>query len=1248
MNVTFVSPLDTIQIISIFSYVNSLSDFLFIEKYLDKEDQYKHIPIVNALYNYLDDTNDINLHHRLDYKNRKVHLAKSLINNTDFYGAKDGEIPDSHFVDKLIEYIVSSLVFEKFTGVYGFIGDILSSVDNDSYQYLMQRFKRSLFGLKFDNEDGKQSVLESRAVYSTFSDIIEPLFPKPKNVTIRVTSVDYIYAQAGKMFLNSGDGANFEEKGLENLEKDGRKVGGLPSTTNGPSNQNVDENYFNDDDGYYQDDNDYYQDDDDDDNSNYQDDDGNYQDDDGNYQDDDGNYQDDDGNAKDNDDDNHKDNDIDINYHDHSDGHHHHHHHNDDDENKFQEYIETAHTIEQLVLAKKINETVLKIFALPAFINYVYNQRQSLQSSKNVAKLFESQELWTKAFQNLFTRLNEAFLEIEKVQNEDHRYQFYLALASIKNRTTLARETIEINCPSQTKIDEEVTNYKNNPESYHCKNGKVLGNLNLNFQHLIANVTEKYEKYEKESCREAFGKSFIETMNRQKVIISKGLIHYPLGFDFSAHQLIRPSDDLFEFYLPENETFLYFALIRNNYNVTLIEERTNPILFRQKLGLDDDETLKDKYFPETMKTSDEDFDKFLSRIAGERSKKFGDNLKKVEYDETKTEWWKHFGLSLIPFYSCVQDIKEKKILEASIFCPLDVLFFIPLVGEIGSLAGKMSTTALKTVVSLTETTMRTITLRTSLKTALRITGKLLILEVKEFSKIFTREAFQKIGKTALRFIDPGFELLFRLGKGSISLIRKTLLKLETIHLASFRTIRNMLDRTLEALRNFPKRIGTVFKKPMYINSLGGNSGYGYKYIPLSNGELAEVRTVYPSRKEVVLLPQKSCDLKQTYRKVDFGKNDLMGEVIGEEYFVDKEGFVVSEEKSYELPKISQSSEALLEGGNILAMAVKNLRPKKQFLAEAINYGVKQGRLNEKQIGYELKKYTFSRNEKTELNFVREWSKDLDLKIPKWAQPLKIEESELFYTLTTKQFMDFPKLSFKEASYRIEKLYPRSNYQELHQELSIDKVFDDFIKKKVYIHATFEDYYALRNYGFNGYRKMAENSHEARRMKNAIYRLAVRQSEDPGEKCVGTLFRGERRRTEILEGDFRPDRESISINRFTSTTTDLQTANIYSETVSPLETKAIYTIRMKEPYLRARVEHLFVLNEKETILLPGMEFGIDKVTRGVREMQFGTQNYMNIELSLAKNSLVRSQQSAMREIKKLMETDTVFYAKDSPK
>lgn len=108
------NPIDAVYLISLYSYFNSLNDFLFSENYLQKYDQHKQIPMVNALYKYLD-----------EHQDDKDDLIRSLLQGSDLYGEKVGESFDDTFVNKMFEYIISSLVFDKYGDIYGFLADVV-------------------------------------------------------------------------------------------------------------------------------------------------------------------------------------------------------------------------------------------------------------------------------------------------------------------------------------------------------------------------------------------------------------------------------------------------------------------------------------------------------------------------------------------------------------------------------------------------------------------------------------------------------------------------------------------------------------------------------------------------------------------------------------------------------------------------------------------------------------------------------------------------------------------------------------------------------------------------------------------------------------------------------------------------------------------------------------------------------------------------------------------------------------------
>ncbi|XP_051160082.1 uncharacterized protein LOC127280838 isoform X2 [Leptopilina boulardi] len=192
---SFKNPLETVQLIPIAFYVNILSDFLIIQQYLEEFDRNKQIPIINALYEYLQ-----------DYQNdtfKKMQLIRNLLNGSDMYGEKEDEYVDIIFVNVLFDYIISSLVFDKYGNIYGFFADTFCKAENLEIEEVLNIIRINLQNASFDNEYGNSSTLSDLSVARIYNDIILPLFPVSKdNVTL--LSLDYIYAQAGSMFLRAG------------------------------------------------------------------------------------------------------------------------------------------------------------------------------------------------------------------------------------------------------------------------------------------------------------------------------------------------------------------------------------------------------------------------------------------------------------------------------------------------------------------------------------------------------------------------------------------------------------------------------------------------------------------------------------------------------------------------------------------------------------------------------------------------------------------------------------------------------------------------------------------------------------------------------------------------------------------------------------------------------------------------------------------------------------------------------------
>ncbi|XP_043484481.1 uncharacterized protein LOC122512615 [Leptopilina heterotoma] len=758
----FTSPLQAVQMVSIFTYLNTLSDVLFVDNLLNETNQYQPIPVVNALYKYFFNLKKIEIE-KIEFRKRR--LARKLIEGTDLYGAKENEILDEAFIDALYRHLITTLVFEKYGNIQGFLLDVVRHSRDLRISTLQEKIITRLSEEEFQSENGFKSQLDFLSIFKIYQDFIQPLFPVAGKDT-DLLSVDYIYAQAGAAFRLS---TKTESLIVPRKYEHGK---------------------------------------------------------------------------------------------------------NDD----FNSYVVVGHTIEHLGIAKEIDEAALQVFSLPALFYYVTKRAEKLQG-ETTAAIVNNPKHVSKALRILFFHLKETFDRVEKARNDDYRLQFYSARSKFKNRTALAREMIRTGCPivKEENLEQEVLRYKNNPEDYECRTegktqgtiGTKLEDLNRIYQQKVNEVAEKYLKYEVGSIRDAFGEDRIRFIDANEVEVSRGLVvNVYDGTNVIQTQLVKESADLFRFYFVKNDTSIYYAIVREDDNLMVIQQddgvsdgcndsmsnntsgsaRTdgfqpsiihcNPNDFREKLNLPPSQKFRDINFPDVKKHKLEKFDIFLTRISRERSTLFNKSLADYGYEQTKKEWWKQFGLSFVPFYNCIHGIHSRNIEETEIACSLDVLIALPLVGEVGYLATKLTTAFTRSVIYSAGTTLGSLGLRTIMRGILAKLGSVGLTEAEHFTVLFNQQTFRNVGLSFLRYVDPGFELIYTIGKGGLRAIRNLITEVITYSISLEGVLIDLvaIESKIEKLLRI---VDTNSDVDVFVNSLNNpNGGYGFKFIHLPNNRVA--------------------------------------------------------------------------------------------------------------------------------------------------------------------------------------------------------------------------------------------------------------------------------------------------------------------------------------------------------------------------------------------------------------------------
>ncbi|XP_051169331.1 uncharacterized protein LOC127286791 [Leptopilina boulardi] len=1088
------NPLQAVQFIPIFSYLNILSDFLFIENYLAEVDQTKKIPIVNALYKYLGD-HDNN-------ESMKVKLIRSLLKRSDLYGEKSNEEPDVIFVNAMFDYIISSLVFEKYGNIYGFLTEVFRIAENLEIDYILNLTRKHLQDALFENEYGDRSILSSLSVKRIYNDIILALFPRPtKNFTL--SSLDYIYAQAGLMFLRLG----------------------TPNTV------------------YYRD-------------------------------------------LK-------HSNLIKL-----------------DHDKQFDEYLIAGHLSEKLLLInEKKNFHLLKFFALPALSNYIFNNKY-LYAYDYVANLISEARFWRLAFKDLFRYTFNVIKKTKNKLNNDNNFNLHTAFSTFLSRSTSAKILIDHYCTNiSTDSNTLLVAYLNSPDTFQCKFGENLPNLNNLYMDQVEEIVKLYKIRDLQLVKTAFGESLIEYIEQTEVTIKLLYPHSNIAQNDSSNSKRLPFD-LLQISYP-NQTFNYYALVRENHNLILLNNAMNPQLFEEKIGLNVD-YLK-LVVSIILKTPKQDVNKFMENLMEYKTEKLKQYLHHLDtYKENeeswKIEWWKEFGLNLVPYYPCLFD-KFGENFEKDI-CPVSNIKFFNKYHE--EITLNMIDINTQNLLSLLGTTIGSL----FLEIVCQETAHDFIILQKEYTRNNSNtlqeeyrislinalnrhdEIFNVI---SLHIEDPAFAFNF-ITKDDINLLEKIINALEEKTNFNLTFIKNTIY-VMKTINSNPIRNILNGKIPIYVNIVNNETytGYGYKFTFLSENlrERAYLRTDYEFRnKKLTLLIDEFSENGKKYIRINSETlrpefNSIMYEfnnqVRSKANNVSFSGITM-----YHDDENCENSTYLLYSRYIhVCLRHWSLNTKLDFVNSFVEYVQVRTNHTEEQIYATLNKYIFPDN--TTLKwFSDNWIVNRRIEEPSWGKNFLINNPQLFNKLRYDTRLENHRIYDSDGIFRINALYTYRERHIIEKGTSIENIIKNYHDQKAYFSATFEDYYAIRNYATTGYKRINSNTNEAKLMKLALYNLAIRQS---GEEFELRLFRVESKSIYGENNLFL--NKTITLQKFTLASTDLESAKRFFVHPEDGFINVVYEMVFDGPYIRGKIDQLYERKEKKAILLPGSEFLLTNIrTEGI--------------------------------------------------
>ncbi|XP_051164601.1 uncharacterized protein LOC127283643 [Leptopilina boulardi] len=1074
---TFKNPLETITLIPIYTYLNILSDFLFTELYLAEIDQNKPIPIVNALYEYIQ-----------YYENNqpeKVALIRNLLEGSDLYGAKKEEHVDITFVNAMFEYIISSIVFDKYGSIYGFLADIFCKAETLQIEEVLNIIKINLGNTSYENEYGDRSILSPLSVDRIYYDIILPMFPLPK-ANLSLLSLDYIYAQAGSMFLRAGRINNHNyidfKENFANLTED----------------------------------------------------------------------------------------------------------------NLFDEYLVIGHVMETLILIEEQNFDMMKAFALPALTHFIFNSKY-LYTYENMANIISDPDFWQAAYNSLFQYTAKAFNDINATLKNDIMIKMHKALSRFQSITALTETFMELYCAD---LDENERNFtlslhSNYSETIRCKNV----NLTEYFWNTNYNINELYEIYDFQIVQDAFPKALIDKLDSMQVII-KLLIPNNI-----THGVFAESEhlayDVLEVFFPTGRRFDYYILKRENYSAILTNYANTQIFTEDRLYF---EKLFSVATSKILKRTDENVNVFIQNLVKYKKSRFESQLRifdncKEKNEQLKSDWWKEFGLSLVPYYPCSSDtcrINYEKICATRIitlFYKYPKYITLKTISNnsrsfLSSLGTKMTSLFLK--IASNETVNEIVRVEQNYKFS--ITNAL------NRDKIFD--------DICLHIKDPAFLLTFTT-KDKISVLKELINSLKEKTDFSFTSVIGSLSKISTLKSNFYNSIGTIDEnnsRLIFVNTLNNrtDTGYGYKFIFVSDNmsKTAQLRTDYEFKNQILVSQirssEKEVKIYVTFNNVTFKSEPkhMMYEINNQlQRYPTKVSFIgISiEADDYDEKCNDMNYFKMWKPFNYCRRRGRFIE-KSDYEERAVQFIKNNTNFSEKQIRNMFEKYTFP-NSTTLNKFINDLFKNTLFEEPTWSQNYIIDNSNILSELRYQSHFEGHDIREYDAEFRISSFYSKAERRRIEENTSLKNIVKNYNEQDARYSVTFHDYYAIRNYVTTGYTRITGDTHEAKLMKLALYKLAIRQSDNLKKDFELKLFIVDSKPIPFLRTATRE--EYITLQKFTQAYTSIESAIRFAGYPAAGYVNIFYEMEFTGPYLRAKIEEFYNKKEKSVILLPGSKFHLEE-------------------------------------------------------
>lgn len=312
---------------------------------------------------------------------------------------------------------------------------------------------------------------------------------------------------------------------------------------------------------------------------------------------------------------------------------------------------------------------------------------------------------------------------------------------------------------------------------------------------------------------------------------------------------IKVKDNVDLFSATHGDEERIYALTFNGKNVAIvrvdrnIEEYHN--LVDDKTARFDDDYVLNIYSGRKIKQGGEGIERLIDEIVSNRRTKFIHQLNKYGYEKTGLEKAGDILLSLVPGYTCISDLRAGRD-EAILSCLMDVATVIlPSAVAASKFAGRgvrFGAELAMGVRAAARTTVQEFAMGNSIKGALAKSGG--TLQHYAFSaakQTLNRQELLSLGVEAIRVIDPGIEILGRLGKSGFNRLSQLLETLKNTNRELESVLSRVKDATIYEDVIEPISYGTLRELDINVpvQKLGGDKFKGNDIYVVFNPETGE-------------------------------------------------------------------------------------------------------------------------------------------------------------------------------------------------------------------------------------------------------------------------------------------------------------------------------------------------------------------------------------------------------------------------